>query len=125
VEPPFPLLTHPQKLSRAGTSQGTTVEGLLPHCIESSCIVKIPGFLLAEFHQIVSPERRHMIEPEADLAAVGVGEVDKLTLACAIDEALLTEIPDTELSGWATVGDVVGSVAKRCPPASEPSSPGE
>jgi acyl carrier protein len=75
--------------------------------------VKIPDFLLAEFIHIVGPDWRHLIEPDAELAKVGVGGVDKLTLACAIDESLLTEIPDLELARWETVGDVADSATRR------------
>jgi acyl carrier protein len=73
----------------------------------------MPDFLFAEFNDLVGPERRHLTTADAELAAIGIDPADKLTLACAIDEALLAEIPDAELGGWTTVGDVVESVTRR------------
>jgi acyl carrier protein len=73
----------------------------------------IPDFLLAKFRQIVGPERQHLIEPDAVLEAVGIDPADRLTLACAIDEALVTELPDAEVARWDTVADVLESVGSR------------
>lgn len=45
---------------------------------------------------------------------LGLDNIDRLTIACAIDEDLAIAIPDAALTAWETVEDVVTTAAQLC-----------
>ena len=50
------------------------------------------------------------IEDESSLDDIGFDHLDKMSLACALDEHFDIYLPDAVIEGWHTVGDVVASV---------------
>ena len=45
-----------------------------------------------------------------------IDQLDRLTIACALDEDLGIEIPDADLTEWETVADVAATVARLAAP---------
>lgn len=63
--------------------------------------------VVAKVTATVHPTRRWKVGAPATLKDdLGLDQVDRLTIACAIDEALGIEIPDHEIERWETVADV-------------------
>lgn len=70
--------------------------------------------------QLVHPSRRWKVGAQASLKDdLQLDALDRLDLACRIDEALGIEIPDADLHAWETVADVVAT-ANRLIPADRP-----
>ena len=70
----------------------------------------ILAFISAQVH----PDLRHLIEPEAELSALGLDELARVELAQHIDETTMGEwVSDGELAGWQTVRDVLASFERR------------
>lgn len=62
------------------------------------------------------PDLRWKIGAEASLKQdLCLDAVDRLTIACALDEDLGIEIPDADLTEWETVADVAATVARLAP----------
>lgn len=51
------------------------------------------------------------ITAETLFADLGCDCIDMLCVVCAIDEAFGVEVPDDDAAGWASVGDVIATVA--------------
>lgn len=51
------------------------------------------------------------IEPDAMLADIGFDALDRLSLACALDEHFGIYLSDDAICGWERVADVIASVA--------------
>jgi acyl carrier protein len=54
------------------------------------------------------PPRRLAMEDTLD--GLGLGLVDRVCLACDLDEAFGMELPDATIDAWRTIADVVASV---------------
>lgn len=64
----------------------------------------------------VHPDLRWKIGPQASLKHdLGLDQIDRLTIACAIDEALGIEIPDADVHRWETVSDVAETAQRMAP----------
>lgn len=68
-------------------------------------------------------ERRWKVGGQASLKQdLCLDALDRLTIACALDEDLGIEIPDADLTAWETVADVAATAA-RLAPLGHPSQP--
>lgn len=71
--------------------------------------------VVAKVTATVHPTRRWKVGAPATLKDdLGLDQVDRLTIACAIDEALGIEIPDREIERWETVADVAETAERIC-----------
>lgn len=50
------------------------------------------------------------IEEDSSLDDIGFDHLDKMSLACALDEHFEIYLPDEAIAGWERVADVVASV---------------
>lgn len=50
------------------------------------------------------------IEEESSLEDIGFDHLDKMSLACALDEHFDIYLPDEAIAGWERVADVIASV---------------
>lgn len=50
------------------------------------------------------------IEEESSLEDIGFDHLDRMTLACRIDEHFDIYLPDEAIAGWERVADVIASV---------------
>jgi len=50
------------------------------------------------------------IEPDSMLADIGFDALDRVSLACALDEHFEIELPDVVIESWERVADVIASV---------------
>lgn len=50
------------------------------------------------------------ITSETDLNEIGCDQIDRVCIACDLDEALGIELPEAVVSGWVTAGDVEACV---------------
>lgn len=50
------------------------------------------------------------IEPDSMLADIGFDALDRVSLACALDEHFEIELPDAMIESWERVADVIASV---------------
>lgn len=62
--------------------------------------------------QHLAANRITAIDPGLLLDDLGVNSIDRVCVAVDLDEDFGIELPDEDVSGWATVADVVASVAK-------------
>lgn len=64
-------------------------------------------------------EQRHTwtkappVEPDSDLADLGLDQLDISCIACAIEEVGGFKLSDREVAKWRTVADVVASMERR------------
>lgn len=67
--------------------------------------------LTAVSRAIHAHRARCPVEPHALLAGdLGLDAIDRITVACALDEAFGIELPDAEIEAWHTVADIARSV---------------
>jgi acyl carrier protein len=52
------------------------------------------------------------LNEDANLSDLKVDPLDRLGIACALDEEFLIEIPDEDEEGWKTVGDVLETIQR-------------
>ncbi len=59
---------------------------------------------------------RHWLRPmpdvtlDSDLRELGCDQIDRLCIACAVEEEFGIKLPDAVVEGWERVADVVASV---------------
>lgn len=62
---------------------------------------------------ITPHELRWAIGGQADLHRdLGLDQIDRMTLACELDEAFGIEVPDADVHAWSTVADLARTVAR-------------
>lgn len=60
-----------------------------------------------------APALRWRIGPGAELERdLHLDEIDRMTIACVLDEAFTTELPDADVNGWETLADIAASLAR-------------
>ena len=73
-------------------------------------IVQLMRGVLCAYHICWRPPEPEHFALDACLDDLGFDNLDRQTLAVALDEHLGTYLPDAVIEGWHTVGDVVASV---------------
>lgn len=67
---------------------------------------------LGEQHWLRAEAIHGEITPDTDLSAIFENDaLDRICIACALDEAFDIELADAPVEAWTTIADVVASVA--------------
>lgn len=78
----------------------------------SSRVIAVIRKELGELRVFHAEQLHGEITPDTELSAIFESEaIDRVCVACALDEAFGIELSDVALERWATVADVIESVA--------------